>query len=291
MLGRIAGVRVDSPPPALLGRFLAAGRPDALIAWLNGEAAKPQIKAFAVSTDMLAYGGLTASRVPGPSYADAYFRLRELGHLRARSARSWIGAFGTIMRLAPTGIPAGTPFFAPYPVWSYLQEYANLHYPPLPSEAARAERLRNLIGPATLEGYLVTRARNLAVDRLLLSMTAAGHHRSACPGARRCRSGRIACARRTTSAGRTRLWRAAGARIDRARSRRARHRVSRARHCSRSKVDPAHSGSIFQARWRALSRPDRIRAGLDGNRRVDTGVRRSARRRSPGHLALRARSK
>ena len=123
---------------------------------------------------MLAYGGLTASRVPGPSYADAYFRLGELGHLRARSAHSWIGAFGTIMRLAPTGIPAGTPFFAPYPVWSYLQEYANLHYPPLPSEAARAERLRNLIGPATLEGYLVTRARNLAVDRLLLKMTAAG---------------------------------------------------------------------------------------------------------------------
>ncbi len=174
MLGRIAGVRVDAPPPALLGRFLAAGRPDALVAWLNREAAKPQINAFVVSTDMLAYGGLTASRVPGPSYADAYFRLRELGHLRARSARSWIGAFGTIMRLAPTGIPAGTPFFAPYPVWSYLQEYANLHYPPLPSEAARAERLRNLIGPATLEAYLVTRARNLAVDRLLLSMTAAG---------------------------------------------------------------------------------------------------------------------
>ncbi len=174
MLGRIAGVRVDAPPPALLGRFLAAGRPDALIAWLNGEAAKSQINAFVVSTDMLAYGGLTASRVPGPSYADAYFRLRELGHLRARSARSWIGAFGTIMRLAPTGIPAGTPFFAPYPIWSYLQEYANLHYPPLASEAARAERLRNLIGPAILEAYLVTRARNLAVDRLLLSMTAAG---------------------------------------------------------------------------------------------------------------------
>ncbi len=174
MLGRIAGVRVEGPPRTLLGRFLESGRSDALIAWLNGEAVKPQTNAFVVSTDMLAYGGLTASRVPGPSYADAYFRLRELEHLRARSTRSWIGAFGTIMRLAPTGVPAGTPFFAPYPIWSYLQEYANLHHPPLPSEAARAERLRNLIGPETLEAYLATRARNLAVDRLLLKMTAGG---------------------------------------------------------------------------------------------------------------------
>ena len=100
-----------------------------------------------ISTDMLAYGGLIASRVPGPSYSDAYFRLRELAHLRERSPRAWIGAFGTIMRLAPTGIPAGTPFFAPYPVWSYLQEYANLHDPPLPSETARAAQLRELDRP------------------------------------------------------------------------------------------------------------------------------------------------
>ncbi len=174
MLGRIAGVAVDAPPRAQLGHFLESGRSDALIAWLNDEAVRPPTGAFVISTDMLAYGGLTASRVPGASYADADFRLRELAHLRARAPDSWIGAFGTIMRLAPTGIPAGTPFFAPYPVWKYVQEYANLHYPPLPSEAARAEQLRNLIGSETLDAYLATRARNLAVDRLLLKMTAAG---------------------------------------------------------------------------------------------------------------------
>ncbi len=149
MLGRIAGVSVEAPPRELQGRFLTAGRSDAIIAWLNREAAQRETNAFVVSTDMLAYGGLTASRVPGPTYADAAFRLRELAHLRARRPRAWIGAFGTIMRLAPTGIPAGTPFFAPYPVWSYLQDYANLHDPPLPSEAARAQHLRDLIGEPT----------------------------------------------------------------------------------------------------------------------------------------------
>jgi len=173
MLGRIAGVAVDEPPRSLLGRFLTPGRPDALIAWLNREAAA-RAGDYVISTDMLAYGGLTASRVPGASYAEAYFRLGELTRLHGRSPQSWIGAFGTVMRLAPTGVPAGTPFFAPYPIWSYLQEYANLHYPLLPSEEARAQQLRDLIGTATLDAYLATRARNLAVDRLLLKMTAAG---------------------------------------------------------------------------------------------------------------------
>jgi len=174
MVGRIAGVDVAAPPRPLLGRFLQSGKSDAIIAWLNGEAAKPQTGAFVVSADMLAYGGLTASRVPGATYADAEFRLRELAHLRTRRRSAWIGAFGTIMRLAPTGIPAGTPSFAPYPIWSYLQEYANLHDPLLPSETARAQHLQELIGADTLAAYLATRARNLAVDRLLLKMTAAG---------------------------------------------------------------------------------------------------------------------
>jgi hypothetical protein len=127
MLGRIAGIRVEVPPRDLIGNFLNPGRSDALITWLNE---RKQTDAFVVSTDMLAYGGLTASRVPGPSYADAVFRLRALAQLRRESPSAWIGAFGTIMRLAPTGIPAGTPFFAAYPIWPYLQQYANLHDPP-----------------------------------------------------------------------------------------------------------------------------------------------------------------
>ncbi len=174
MLGRIAGVPVDSPPESLLGRFVDPGRPDAIIAWLNQTAARADTRAFVLSTDMLAYGGLVASRAPGASYADAYFRLMALVHLRAEHPRAWIAAFGTIMRLAPTGVPAESGFFAAYPAWTYLQQYANLHDPPLPNEEARAAHLRELIGPATLDAYLATRGRDLAVDRLLLKLTANG---------------------------------------------------------------------------------------------------------------------
>ncbi|HEY9179082.1 MAG TPA: DUF4127 family protein, partial [Candidatus Baltobacteraceae bacterium] len=174
MLGQIAGVRVVEPPQRLLGNYLTPGQSDPIIAWLNG----PQTRgaqSVVVSTDMLAYGGLVASRVPGVSYADAYFRMRELHVLRRMHPRAWIGAFGTIMRLAPTGVPALGPaknFFAAYPEWDYLQQYANLHDPPLPSETERAAHLRALIGDDVLHAYLDTRARNLAVDLRAIAQTA-----------------------------------------------------------------------------------------------------------------------
>lgn len=175
MLGHIAGQPVVAPPRPLLGRYLRFGRPDAIIRWLNADA--PRTDRYVLSSDMLAYGGLVASRVPGVTYDDAYFRLRELDMLRRRSPHAWIGTFGTVMRLAPTGVPAigdAASFFAAYPTWEYLQEYANLHDPPSPEEAARAQVLAQKIGPTALNGYLQARARNYAVDHLLIGMTVSG---------------------------------------------------------------------------------------------------------------------
>ena len=176
MLGRIAGTQIIEPPAPLLGNYLAFAKPDAIIAWLNSNAAA-RAQSFVLSTDMLAYGGLVASRVPGTSYADGFFRLRELQQLRARNPRAWISAFGTIMRLAPTGVPALGPaaqFFAAGPVWPYLQQYANLHDPPLPSEMATAAHLRALIGDNVLQEYLDTRLRNYAVDMAAIDAVRAG---------------------------------------------------------------------------------------------------------------------
>ncbi len=166
MLGQIAGRAVVTPPRSLLGNNLQPGAPDAIIAWLNARA--PRAQAYVLSSDMLAYGGLIASRVPGPSYADAFARLREIARLRSRYPDAWIGVFGTIMRLAPTGIPANASYFAPYPVWLYLQQYANLHDPLEPSEESEAQRLRGLIGQNVLDAYLQTRARDYGVDQLLI---------------------------------------------------------------------------------------------------------------------------
>ena len=176
MLGAIAGRRVVEPPQALLGNYLTFGEPDRIVAWLNGPTAS-RASAYVISGDMLAYGGLVASRVPGTEYADAYFRLRELSMLRASHPHAWIGAFDTVMRLAPTGVPNLPPtqhFFASYPIWPPLQAYANLPEPIPPSDLAYAARLRAQIGEPVLEAYLATRARDLGVDRLMLQNAARG---------------------------------------------------------------------------------------------------------------------
>ncbi|MHB8146520.1 MAG: DUF4127 family protein [Vulcanimicrobiaceae bacterium] len=176
MLGRIAGVSVHVPPRKLLGHYLAAGDPDGVIDWLNGPGNR-NAQAIVVSSDMLVYGGLVASRVPGTtSYQDAYFRMRALQQLRASHPHAWIAGFGTIMRLAPTGVPAigaAATYFAPYPIWTYLQQYANLHDPPLPQERALAAKLREEAGPA-FDAYLAVRARDYFVDRHLIDLVADG---------------------------------------------------------------------------------------------------------------------
>lgn len=176
LLGAIAGRPIVTPARADVGNYLTPGKPDFVSRWLNGPTAS-RADAFAVSADMLVYGGLVASRIPGVTFADGYARLHEFRQLRRRHPSAWIGAFGTIMRLAPTGIPAvgaAKDFFAAYPTWSYLQEYANLHDPPLASEADRATKLRGLIGEVTLGQYLETRTRDYQIDATILQIAASG---------------------------------------------------------------------------------------------------------------------
>ncbi len=175
LLGEIAGRRVVEPPRALLGHYLRFGDPDRILRWLYGTA--PRSNAYVLSSDMLAYGGLVAARVPQTAYADALMRVRALAPLRRRAPHAWIGVFGTIMRLAPTGVPPigpGASFFAAYPAWTYLQAYANLHVPPLPSEEARAQHLRALIGEPLLNEYLAARRRDYGIDRALIDLVRKG---------------------------------------------------------------------------------------------------------------------
>jgi hypothetical protein len=179
MLGAIAGVRVAEPPAAWLGGYITPGDVAKIDAWLRAKPAR-SASAFVISLDMLAYGGLDPSRVPGGVTEHmAIARLAALGRLRDDRPHAWIGAFGTVMRLEPTAVePVGaairySPIAQP-PTWRYIWRYARLHDPPLPSEAARAAHLRELIGSAVLQSYLATRARDRHVDEYALRFAADG---------------------------------------------------------------------------------------------------------------------
>jgi hypothetical protein len=177
MLGRIAGVDVALPPRGLTGTYLTPGDPDGLLRWLASAGAPQNPSAYIVSNDMMAYGGLIASRVPGTPAFLAISRLRDLAALRRAHPGAWFATFGTVMRLAPTGVPAtgaATSFFAAGPIWPLIQQYANLPDPPqTEAEIAQAAALRAQAGPA-LDAYLATRARDLDVDLFALQLAAEG---------------------------------------------------------------------------------------------------------------------
>jgi len=177
MLGAIAGQRVVTPPRALLGTYLQPGDPDGLVRWLRSDATE-DLSALVASTDMVAYGGLVASRVPGVSIDDAFERLRELAAIKRAHAVPFVGAFATIMRLAPTGVPrlgAARDYYATGATVDAIQAYANLPDPPMTADDLRkAAHLRELIGARALDAYLATRRRNLNVDQWALQLAAEG---------------------------------------------------------------------------------------------------------------------
>ncbi|MGZ3499412.1 MAG: DUF4127 family protein [Vulcanimicrobiaceae bacterium] len=179
MLGRIAGARIVEPPREWLGDYIAPGNIPAIANWLSRKPAR-DAHAFVISTDMLAYGGLDPSRIPGGVSEElAIARLQALRDVRRRQPQAWIAAFGTVMRLEPTVVePVGaavrySPIAQP-PTWQYIWDYAQLHDPPVPSEAQHAQRLRELIGAEILGDYLAARARDRNVDIAALQMVADG---------------------------------------------------------------------------------------------------------------------
>src|SRR4028119_1270015 len=95
----IGGDDLLLPPDTLLGLFNTPGKPDALCRWLEG---LPDVRALIVSVDMLAYGGLVASRHTFTSESEALARLEALKRFRAARPDTPILAFNILMRLAVT---------------------------------------------------------------------------------------------------------------------------------------------------------------------------------------------
>jgi hypothetical protein len=177
LLGAIAGVRIAEPPRPMLGHYLTPGDSAGILRWLRDDAPR-DAHAYVVSNDMIVYGGLVASRIPGVSRAVAYTRLQDLAAIRATRPSASFAVFGTVMRLAPTGVPklgAAASFpFAGGDVWGAIQQYANLPDPSRTGQQrAFAAKLRAQLGPA-LDAYLATRARDRDVDLFALRVTAEG---------------------------------------------------------------------------------------------------------------------
>ncbi|MGH9936553.1 MAG: DUF4127 family protein, partial [Blastocatellia bacterium] len=101
MVGKIADHRVTTPPREMLGRFTQPGDTARIEQWLRARDYSKN-DALIVSVDMLAYGGLIASRRHGVTFDEAKKRLEFFLWFKQKNPRAPVYAFSTIMRVAPT---------------------------------------------------------------------------------------------------------------------------------------------------------------------------------------------
>lgn len=172
LIAPLGEIELLGPPRELLGRFLTPGDAPALADWLVGHA--PGCEGVIASIDMLAYGGLIASRTPEVGLADALARLRTLERLKA--AGLTVLASSVLMRL---GITTSDPESARHHDllvrWSQAAAV-----PPEGGDAHHAERLDEVaalereVPPGVLEAYRRVRARNHRVNGAAVDLVAAG---------------------------------------------------------------------------------------------------------------------
>jgi hypothetical protein len=176
LLGEAADLRVLLPPKAWLGTPWRAGSTAELGAWLEAQAGTAD--ALVVAVDTLAYGGLVNSRRSADSLAVVIARLELLRRIKAAHPDLTIFAFNVLMRInRGSDAEEEKPYWATYGAdlfrLSVLEDRTAMAVA-TPLEAAELAALRGRIPPALLADYLDGRARNHAINRLMIDWTAAG---------------------------------------------------------------------------------------------------------------------
>lgn len=168
MMAGLAHAEVVAPPIDVLGRFTTPGDTDAVTRWLRAQDWRG-IDALIVSIDMLAYGGLVASRVHGVDEATALARLGVLDEIHAAHPSLPIYGFSVIMRLAPTADGRNEAYRERLARWAEIAADARTG-----PEAQELADLVAVIPAPALDDYTRARARNRAVNLAAVRRAANG---------------------------------------------------------------------------------------------------------------------
>ena len=167
MIGAIADYEVVMPPVEMLGRFTTPGDTEKIRKWL-GLIDYSKVDAVVISVDMLAYGGLVASRVPDVTTADARGRLDFFRTLKSKYPDLPIYAFNVLMRVAPTASSSTRTWRDDMSRWAELMDRV-----PKTKDAKLAEELEKLkqkLDRRLIDNYLETRHRDLQINLAMIKL-------------------------------------------------------------------------------------------------------------------------
>ncbi|MCB0826967.1 MAG: DUF4127 family protein [Armatimonadetes bacterium] len=168
MIGDLAGVEVVTPPSHLLGEFLQPGNPSGILNWLKSTGIE-QYDAVVASADMIAYGGLIASRVDRSSYNLAMIRLRDFWKIRKTDHHVPFYVFTAQMRIAPTATDESVAYRRDLYYWAVTDAKYRLNGDPT-TKYSRDQYAKSL-PEGVLDRYVQTRQRNVEIQLELLKMT------------------------------------------------------------------------------------------------------------------------
>ncbi|MEP7339371.1 MAG: DUF4127 family protein, partial [Acidobacteriota bacterium] len=171
MIGAVADHKVTMPPHEMLGRFTTPGETARLEQWLRSQDYS-KTDALIVSVDMLAYGGLVASRANKTSLEDAKKRLEFFRWFKAKYPRVPVYAFNVIMRVAPTATAATRGIHDDLARWAELKDRAAKT-----SDGelnAELNLLQKKLNPKVIDDYLAARKRDLQINLAMLDLVKAG---------------------------------------------------------------------------------------------------------------------
>jgi hypothetical protein len=170
-LADIAGIELIVPPRPLLGKFLVPGDADALAKWLCENTAN--IDGILAAVDMLAYGGLVASRSMATTLDQAEERLQVLKRIKEQHPDIKIFAASVIMRISITAADASLePYYRDIIRYSELQY--RVEFEKCTEFRSEYESLIKKIPAPVLAEYLSARKRNHEVNRRMVEWFAAG---------------------------------------------------------------------------------------------------------------------
>lgn len=160
MIGAIADYEVVLPPYELLGRFTKPGDPKLISNWLRG-LDYSRVDAVILSVDMLAYGGLIASRSARITLSQARQNLDFLSWFKKAYPKIPLYAFSVLMRVAPTADATSRSWHDDLARWSELQDrVARTGDAKLQAELQQLDRK---LPPEVIKDYLSARQRDLVV--------------------------------------------------------------------------------------------------------------------------------